>query len=291
VPAEEITDNVGALPVHINATNIQELIRPQGGATVRETIANNLAAVRRQSERLGRPMIAHLNHPNFGYGVSAEDLAHVLEERYVEVYNGHPGVNHLGDSQHDSVERLWDIANTLRVDKLDAPPLMGLATDDTHNYFGNRGASPGRGWVMVRAPRLTAESLVAALARGDFYASSGVLLDEIRFDAGPGTLELRIAAEPGANYVTQFIGTRRGYDDRREPSVDENGKPREGVFRYSPDVGVVLATVEGPNPHYKLTGDELYVRATVSSDRAPLNPSFDGQKQQAWTQPVGWGRK
>jgi hypothetical protein len=290
IPAEEITDGFGPLPVHVNATNVQELIRPRGGGSVRETIANNLAAVRSQSQRLGRPILAHLNHPNFGYGVSAEDLAHVLEERFFEVYNGHPDVHHLGDQAHDGVERLWDIANTLRVAELHAPPLLGLATDDTHNYFGNRGASPGRGWVMVRADGLSAEALLGAIARGDFYATSGVLLDELRYDPREGALELRIAALPKTKYVTRFIGTRRGYDNRREPAVDADGKPREGVFRYSQDVGAVLATAEGPNPSYKLTGDELYVRATVTSDRPPINPSFAGQQQQAWTQPVGWER-
>ena len=37
-----------------------------------------------------------------------------------------------------------------------------------------------------------------------------------------------------------------------------------------------------------LTGEELYVRAVVTSDRPPENPSFPDQKAQAWTQPVGW---
>ncbi|MBI2480437.1 MAG: hypothetical protein HYV60_17965, partial [Planctomycetia bacterium] len=45
IQAEEITDHFGALPIHVNANNIQELIRPQGGKSVRETIANNLIAV------------------------------------------------------------------------------------------------------------------------------------------------------------------------------------------------------------------------------------------------------
>jgi hypothetical protein len=46
--------------------------------------------------------------------------------------------------------------------------------------------------------------------------------------------------------------------------------------------------VEGITATYRLTGEELYVRAVVTSDRAPENPSFPDQKAQAWTQPVGW---
>ena len=61
--------------------------------------------------------------------------------------------------------------------------------------------------------------------------------------------------------------------------------------RYSDDVGKVLATVEGTKATYRLTGEELYVRAVVTSDQPPENPSFPDQKAQAWTQPVGWEEK
>jgi hypothetical protein len=53
-------------------------------------------------------------------------------------------------------------------------------------------------------------------------------------------------------------------------------------------VGQVLATTEGLSAKYTLTGKELYVRAIVTSSKAPIDPSFKVQKQQAWTQPVGW---
>ena len=33
---------------------------------------------------------------------------------FFEVYNGHPGVNQLGDATHPSVELMWDIANAIR---------------------------------------------------------------------------------------------------------------------------------------------------------------------------------
>ena len=53
-------------------------------------------------------------------------------------------------------------------------------------------------------------------------------------------------------------------------------------------MGRVFATVKGLRPTFKLTGNELYVRAVVNSSKPHANPTFDGQKQQAWTQPVGW---
>jgi hypothetical protein len=49
-----------------------------------------------------------------------------------------------------------------------------------------------------------------------------------------------------------------------------------------------LKTVAGLAPRYELTGDELYVRAVVTSSKPPHDPSFKDQREQAWTQPVGW---
>ena len=110
-------------------------------------MANNLAAVEEQAKRLGRPILGHLNHPNFGYAITAEELAMVTKERFFEVYNGHPDVHHLGDETHAGVERMWDIINTLRIGEMKAAPVNGLATDDSHNYFGKRRlvAGPGLG--------------------------------------------------------------------------------------------------------------------------------------------------
>ncbi len=301
IQSEEITDHVGPLPVHINAHNLRDAIQPQGGKTVREAIANNLSAVERQSQRTGRPMLAHLNHPNYEYGVSAEDLAAVLEERYFEVYNGHPAVHQQGDAQHPSIERLWDIANTIRLAELTSPPLYGLATDDAHEYFGHAGATPGRGWVQVRASRLTPESLIAAIRQGQFYASSGVVLDDVQFDSARGILEVNIHPDGEARFTTQFIGTRRAKGVKAESpqagdetKVEKPQPPGKDGDKHADDharpiaVGETLATVEGPTARYTLVGDEWYVRAVVTSNKPPANPSFKEQKAQAWTQPVGW---
>ena len=45
----------------------------------------------------------------------------------------------------------------------------GLAVDDTHWIAGDY----GRGWVMVKAPELTAPAILQALAAGNLYASQG----------------------------------------------------------------------------------------------------------------------
>lgn len=286
VQSEEITDRFQALPIHINASNLVELIRPRGGQSVRETITNNLIAVQEQSRRVGKPILAHVNHPNFGYGVTAEDLAAVIQEKFFEIYNGHPGVNQLGDDTHVSMERMWDIANTIRLGELKLPPLFGLATDDSHNYFGPRGAAPGRGWVMVRAGELSADTLVRSIEAGNFYASSGVSLKSVRLV--DHHLRIEIDGPSDVQYTTEFIGTPIKYDRKNDAVKDKNGKEIAATRRYSADVGQVFARVSGSSPTYQLTGQELYVRAVVTSSKPHPNASYDAQREQAWTQPVGW---
>ncbi len=270
IQAEEISDRSEGKPVHINATNIAEVIPPAGGATVREAMQNNLRAILEHEKTHGQQVLPHLNHPNFGYAITAEDLAAVVSEQFYEVYNGHPGVNQLGDEKHPSVEQIWDIANAIRRTTLDVPPLMGIATDDSHEYHGKPGSRPGRGWVMVRSQFLTPEHLIRAMKRGDFYASSGVTLRDIRFDDETRTLSIEIEPNSDETYQTEFLAT-----------LAEDAADQERV-------GIRMAKVEGLSPEYTMTGSELYVRAIITSSEQHSDPSFENQKQQAWTQPVGW---
>lgn len=297
IPAEEISDKAEGVPVHINASNIRDAIQPLGGSTVRDAITNNLRQVEEQAKEAGREILAHLNHPNFGWAITAEDLAHVVTDRFFEVYNGHPGVNQQGDAQRPSVGRLWDIANTIRLAHLDAPPLYGIATDDSHHYHDKvNGSRPFRGWQMVRTTHLTPEYIIRAIKAGDSYASSGVTLKDVRYSTGDRVLEIEIQPDGDAEFTTQFIGTLRGYDATEQETVAADGKPladKDGKAlrvskSYSKDVGQVLATVKGTSARYQLNGKELYVRAVVTSTKPPADPSFKGQMQQAWTQPVGW---
>lgn len=293
---EEISAKCGNNHVHLNAVNLAEVIEPQKAATVVETLRANLQAAQEQSRRLGRPILAHVNHPNWEwYDLSAEDLAAAAEARFFEVCNASPTVNRLGDDKHPSTDRLWDIANTLRIAQLKRAPLYGIASDDTHNYhaFGPDKANPGRGWIMVRARELSVGAILEAMQRGDFYGSTGVFLRDVRYDPKAGTLSVEVEPQPAAQYTIEFYGTLRGYDPKTElvPVTDKKGKPLPPVRRYSTDVGKLLLSVRGTRATYKLTGEELYVRAAVRSSLRMPNPAKgEGQFQEAWCQPVGWGR-
>lgn len=270
IEGEEISAKFGRKPVHINALNLDEVIKPAGGDSVREVMRNNLIAVKEQAERLQRPILAHVNHPNFKWSVTAEDLAHVLEEDFFEVYNGHPVINHLGDAGRPGDQQLWDIANTIRLSELGAQPLFGVATDDSHTYHGGD-VMPGRGWIMVKAETLQTEAILKSMRAGDFYASTGVSLKKVKRDQEKGELRFEIEPVEGVRYTTEIIGTRRGNE----------GDPAK--------VGEALATIDGLSVQYTLQDDEWYVRATVTSDKPHPKASYKDQMEQAWVQPV-WRR-
>lgn len=267
IQGEEITDDFQGKSVHVNGLHLAELIPPQGGNSVRETLQRNVDAVIEQGRRLNRPTLAHINHPNYDWALTPEDVAAIEGERFFEVYNGHSSVRNYGEATHPGTEAIWDIALTHRLTELNLGLLYGLATDDAHQYYewGAGNANPGRGWVMVRARELTPETIIGALQSGDFYATSGVILDDFRYEAD--RMVISIQPEAGLTYMTRFTGTRR----------IENGLGRVGE--------VLLETTENPAV-YVYGGDELYVRATVVSSRLHPNPYAEGDRETAWVQPT-----
>ena len=219
----------------------------------------------------GRPTLAHLNHPNYSWAVNPTDVTRVKGTLHFEVYNGHPAVHNLGDDEHAGTEELWDLALALRLGSLGRELVYGVASDDTHNYHSDNreGATAYRGWVMVRATELTADSIVQAMQRGDYYGSTGVVLsDVVATDDG---LTLKIDAAEGVAYRTEFIGTRAASG---RVGLGEVGEAR-------------LVVDDRPiRPVYAFAGDELYVRARVVSDAPMKNPAPEDTVQRAWTQPV-----
>jgi hypothetical protein len=275
-------------PVHMNVTNIRDMIAPVDGRDALFVMQRNIDLVLAQRERTGQPMLPHLNHPNYVWGVTAEELMQVKGERFFEVYNGHAAVHNAGDAAHLGVERMWDVILAFRLTELQLEPMFGVATDDSHNYQVTRlgKQNPGRGWVMVRAKQLTPEAIVLAMEAGDYYASSGVTLADVRREGN--TLSLEIAAEPGVTYTTQFIGTRRGFDRTSRPIPPDNAAAAKARphRQYSADVGADLAEVKGVSASYTLKGDELYVRAKVISSKPKPNASSPNEMELAWTQPL-----
>jgi hypothetical protein len=260
--AEEITDSFEGKPLHMNATNVQSLIEPRHGSSVAETLQNNINAVLEQREKTGIPMMPHINHPNFGWGISVEDMKALRGERFFEVFNGHPGVRNYGDSTHISTEAMWDQINIAYLER-GQPIMYGLGTDDSHHYhkFGPQFSNSGRGWVMVQAKSLDPADLIQAMEAGQFYASSGVTFKKL--EQNERKIELEIVTLPGVQYTIQFIGVKKGSDQSE-----------------------VFETVKGTAATFNLTNEMLFVRAKITSTKRKDNPFQEGDFESAWTQPI-----
>lgn len=286
IQGEEISDKFERKPIHLCTGNLIDQIDPQGGTSIVDTIQNNVRALMAQRQSTGQTMMIHVNHPNFGYAITAEELMLIDDEPFFEVYNGHPGVNNKGDAHHVGTEKMWDIILAHRLKVLNLPIMYGLAVDDGHDYheMPSRASNPGRGWVQVLSPQLDAATLIKALEAGNFYASSGVSLKRIEYrDNG---LAVEVDPQEGETYTIEFVGTRRDTDLSSTPVTDDQGNELRVTRRYGDKVGEVLAKTEGTKAEYTFTGDELYVRARITSSALHPNPSAPGDFQQAWVQPV-----
>lgn len=286
IQGQEITGRSPRPLVHMVALPITEVIEPQKGATQREQITGDLAAVMKQASAAGRQAVAILCHPNWGGVVPVEEFAPIGDLRFFEVTNGViTDADNIGDADRLSTDRLWDVVMARRVES-GLPPIYGISSDDVHDTRTGMTC----GWVMVRAPALKEEAIVAAMLAGDFYATSGVRLKDIRRE-GPQII-VEIDPEQGVTYRTQFIGTLPGYDRSKEDAKDDKGKLLPPTQRYSPDIGKVLAEVEGTTAKFKPKGNELYVRAKVISTKiaknpdAKKNPAAKETFESAWTQPL-----
>ncbi|MBX3176906.1 MAG: histidinol-phosphatase [Candidatus Hydrogenedentes bacterium] len=287
IQAEEMT-TAGGNP-HMNAINLREVVpgAPEEGDAAPKMNAY-LDAIEAQQAKHGAPMFVHLNHPNWRNALSTETLLAVPRLRFFEVYNG-AGPTDRGYPERGvpSTERHWDVVQSMQLRRNPDYILYGVATDDSHNYhkFEPGAANPGRGWVMVRAEALEVSAIVEAMRRGDFYGSSGVTLKAI--DRGAGGLGVEIDAQPGVTYTTRYIGTRKGFAEAATPFLGADGQPVAGSsLIYSDAIGAVLHETTETRSRYAFQGDELYVRATITSDKVMENPPVAGDVEMAWVQPV-----
>ncbi len=122
--------------------------------------------------------LTQINHPNFKYAADATVLAELTRRgaNFLEIANMASDSNNSGDAAHPNTEALWDAVLS------EGLTLYGTATDDAHHYDDAATAKPAfpgdLGFVMVRATK-DAASIRAAMARGDFYASTGVLFSKL----------------------------------------------------------------------------------------------------------------
>lgn len=269
---QEITQSVrdpkhpdGERQAHVNAINSNRLIIPMTSEGVKSalsprvyTVSEKVSIAETYARNLGQIReaggVGQVNHPNFRWSVRMEDMLDLPDNTLFELWNGQLEINNLGGTDDAgnkslSTEALWDALLSR------GKRLWGVAVDDSHgfkNLSEPNGAMPGQAWVVVRADRLAPDMIAAALAKGDFYSSTGVALDDLTANEKEISIKIKNTVRPGvvanARFVTRFIG-------------------RDGR---------VLAEITGTQPKYAIRGDEGYVRAAI----------MDSNGRRAWTQPV-----
>lgn len=232
IPGEEVTDRFEKAEIHINALASLRLIGPQGGKSKVEVLERNIAAI------LAAGGVPSVNHPNFAWSITADDLAALKGLKHFEIFNGHPDVHCQGGGEWPGLEDLWDdlLSRGVR--------LFGVAVDDAHAFkrWGPRESNPGRGWIMVRAPELSRAAVRKAFEEGDYYCSTGVTLSDVRRAGDRVTVRIQEEKDDDAKYTTFFIGAR----------------------------GRVLARERGIESTYVLQPADTYVRAKVVSSRGEI---------------------
>jgi hypothetical protein len=227
IGGEELTMSVQKTRVHVNGLCTKKTIGGGKHPSIRSALVHAIEYVHAQGG------IALINHPNFDWALTANDIRDATGAELLEIYSSHPDVPTDGDAVHPSQEAIWE---TL----LDQGSTIGsVAVDDAH-YFDtdkpktSNSAKPGMGWVEVFAATLDRNLICEALRAKQLYSSSGASLRRIRVTADALSVW---PTEEGA--TVEFIG-----DGGKVFEKKERGKDGETT--------------------YQLRGTERYVRARIT---------------------------
>lgn len=224
ISGQEVTDSSEGKPIHSNGLGLTTPVMPSKLGTRVEALQKNIDNIRAAGG------IPQLNHPNFGWALSANEIRQLKGLRLMEIYNGHPMVNNMGGGGSPSAEAIWDelLTGGMRV--------FGTGDDDVHQIHPNTDeiqALPGQVWIYVRARELTREAILKGIDSGDFYVSTGVQLSDYKADRSE--ISIKVKPTSFSRYRIQFIGSG----------------------------GKVLQESLEPDATYKIKGDEGYVRVKI----------------------------
>jgi hypothetical protein len=225
IGGEELTMRGAGRQVHVNGLCTNRKLPGGTFAKAGDALAHGVHTI------LETGGIALINHPNFNWGIRADDLPAASGARLFEIQSGHPQVRPLGNGpSHPSCEALWDMGLTAGLD------FMGVAVDDAHHFHDptKQVSGPGRAWVDVFATSLDAPSICSALESGLLYSSTGPSL--ARISVVDDTYSIWSSS---ADVRVQFVGTGGKVLADRKPA------PKDGSVSY------------------KIAGSEGYVRARV----------------------------
>jgi hypothetical protein len=174
--------------------------------------------------------VVFINHPRYSQiPITATQIINDMKTNlyHQEIWNG-VTVNEPGP---DDIT-VWD--SVLSTGRL----TYGVASDDSHKE-----SNQGKGWIMVYASSNNTDTLVDAIRRGDFYPSTGIIIDSVSYS-------------PSKIYVKS-----------------SNGE----TIKFFAKNGSLLTTFSGKEATYNIQGNELYVRAEITNqagNRGWIQPYF-----------------
>jgi hypothetical protein len=160
--------------------------------------------------------VAILNHPQDPV-VSATAFIATKGLNHLEIVNGGR------PEDTPATEMMWDSV----LSASDGRAVYAVAADDNHYKKSN----VGRGWIMVKSPALTKKDIVENIRTGNFYASTGIKLNDYKVTKTTITID------------------------------SENGDSIAFIGKY----GSVLQNINGKKATYTMLGNELYVRAKITN--------------------------
>jgi len=211
--------------IHVNGLGVTE--RPSGkiewaNRHTHERILMYEAAID-EAHRLGAKVI-QINHPQWYWGMTGDLLAQLAKKGavLVEIANVQFQTWNAGDADHPSTEKIWDDA------LVQGATIWGVASDDAHDYEDAHGKWPaGGGWVVVKARR-DPQAILASLAAGRFYSSTGVVLTHAEPESGE--LAVEVMPDERGSYVIEFVENGK-LADRVVGKSARRAIPQSGYLR------------------------------------------------------------
>jgi hypothetical protein len=268
IPGEEVTDHQHVHTTGMNVNRVLPAHRPDPlPDSVPEAYENfKVYLMQKHTDSIrGVGGIPILNHPNWESGVPASDIQQVNRLNMIELFNGHPEVNNFGSEQHPSMEQKWD--SLLSAGR----KIYAVSSDDAHYFheWGEDISNPGRGWVMVRSEELSSEAISDAMEKGDFYATSGVILSKVNISEG------------SYEVVVDDEATLKSIDNPYVAGYKTESHTPGFSIDFIIDNGQVIETINGGSAKVSVPGNCSYLRAKITFTTSTGNEQFF-----AWTQPL-----
>jgi hypothetical protein len=221
IAGEELTMTVQRTRVHVNGLCTKKTIGGGKHPSVRSALVHAIEFVHAQGG------VALVNHPNFDWALTAEDIKSASGAELLEIYSSHPHVNSLGDNEHPSQEAIWESLIDQGVN------IGSVAVDDAHYFHHDKPntsnpAKPGLGWVELFLPNVDRHAICEALRTRQLYSSSGASLSRFRITETSMSVWPK---EPGA--TVEFIGDGGKVFAKKDPGKDgETTYLLQGTERY-----------------------------------------------------------